>query len=587
MFNSIKNTRFKFSLKITLYYLILGILLLIFYRSSLDSVSETESLIGTELIGPFAFLLLTAIIFNFLVYLSVKRSDQYEEVSSSLTKALEQSSFIITITDDKGIIRFVNSQFTRISGYKSNDVIGKNLSEFAELKSEDFFRILEDLRSGKERFSELCFKKMNGLKFWELASFVSVFNPDDKSTDFVKISLDISDMKNREIELTKQKKKAETMNDAKTQFLANMSQEVRTPMSGIIGMTELMFLTNLTKEQKEYLEIINFSSSTLLAIINDILDFSRIETGKLKLETIEFNIRDLIYKTCQILDFDARKKKLSLKLNVQDKIKYNIIGDPLRINQIIINLLKNSIKYTEKGSIDINLTETLSENDKVRLLFEVKDTGIGFPKETLDNLFINISNSDYTPDLEYKGTGLGLAIVKHLVGMMNGELKVESKVGIGSVVTFELLFDKSKLADKTPKVGVEKKAVVKKDDTVKILVAEDNIVNQRLVKELLMRKSYNVVIVENGLKIFDAMEENRFDIILMDVQMPVMDGLEATSIIREIEKGTGKHTPIIGITAYSVKADKEKCLDVGMDDYLSKPFVKEEFYKIVEKYIKK
>jgi len=136
------------------------------------------------------------------------------------------------------------------------------------------------------------------------------------------------------------------------------------------------------------------------------------------------------------IGFRCSKKKLSLKLNVQDKIKYNIIGDPLRINQIIINLLKNSIKYTEKGSIDINLTETLSENDKVRLLFEVKDTGIGFPKETLDNLFINISNSDYTPDLEYKGTGLGLAIVKHLVGMMNGELKVESKVGIGSVVTF-------------------------------------------------------------------------------------------------------------------------------------------------------
>ena len=587
MMNSIKNTRFKFSLKITLYYLILGILLLIFYRSSLDPISESESLLGIELIGPFAFLLLTAIIFNFLVYLSVKRSDHYEDVSSSLTKALEQSSFIITITDDKGIIRFVNSRFTRISGYKSNDVIGKNLSEFAEMKAEDFFRILEDLRSGKERFSELCFKKMNGLEFWELASFVSVFNPDKKSTDFVKISLDISDMKNREIEMTKQKEKAETMNDAKTQFLANMSQEIRTPMSGIIGMTELMFLTNMTKEQKEYLEIINFSSSTLLAIINDILDFSRIETGKLKLETIEFNIRDLIYKTCQILDFDARKKKISLKLNVQDKIKYNVVGDPLRINQIIINLLKNSIKYTEKGSIDVNLTETLSEDNKVRLFFEVKDTGIGFPKETLDNLFINISNSDYSPDLEYKGTGLGLAIVKHLVRMMNGELKAESKEGTGSVVTFELPFEKSKPAEKIPKVGVEKKVGGKKDDSISILVAEDNIVNQRLVKELLVRKSYNVVIVENGLKIFDAMEENKFDIILMDIQMPVMDGLEATSIIREIEKGTGRHTPIIGITAYSVKADKEKCLDVGMDDYLSKPFVKEEFYKIVEKYIKK
>jgi PAS domain S-box-containing protein len=294
-------------------------------------------------------LLITAIIFNFLVYLSVKKSDQFEEVSSSLTKALEQSSFIITITDEKGIIRFVNSKFTRVSGFKSNDVIGKSLSEFTEMNPDDFYRILEDLRSGKERFSELCFKKMSGLKFWELASFISVFNPENKSNDFVKISLDISDMKNKEIELSKGKEKAELMNDAKTQFLANMSQEVRTPMSGIIGMTELMFLTSLTKEQKEYLEIINFSSSTLLAIINDILDFSRIETGKLKLENIEFNIKDLTYKTCQILDFDARKKKLSLKLNIQDKIKYNVVGDPLRINQIVINLLKHSIQFTAKG----------------------------------------------------------------------------------------------------------------------------------------------------------------------------------------------------------------------------------------------
>jgi len=562
-------------------------LLIFFHYAILSSLSEIGSGIGLSIIGSLAFLILTTVIFYFLVYLSLRRSDQYEEVSSTLSKALEQSSFIITITDDKGIIRFVNPRFTRISGYKSNDVIGKNLSEFAEMKPEDFFRILEDLRSGKERFSELCFKKMNGLKFWELASFVSVFNPDSKSNDFVKISLDITDMKSKEIELSKAKEKAEAMNNVKTQFLANMSQEIRTPMSGIIGMTELMFLTSLTKEQKEYLEIINFSSSTLLAIINDILDFSRIETGKLKLENIEFNIRDLIYKTCQILDFDARKKKLSLKLNIQDKIKYNIVGDPLRINQIIINLLKNSIKYTDKGTVELNLSETKKENNKVRLFFKVKDTGVGLPKETIDSLYDNISSPDYSTDIEYKGTGLGLAIVKHLVRMMKGEMEAESTEGKGSVITFEIPFEKAKPAEKAAKITEEKKAKVKKEGGVNILVAEDNVVNQRLVKELLIRKNYNVVIVENGLKIFDAMEEGKFDIVLMDIQMPVMDGLEATSIIREIEKGTGKHTPIIGITAYSVKADRGKCIEAGMDDYLSKPFVKEEFYKLIEKYIRK
>ena len=562
-------------------------MLIFFHYAIIGSLSEIGSGIGLSIIGSLAFLILTTVIFYFLVYLSLRRSDQYEEVSSTLSKALEQSSFIITITDDKGIIRFVNPRFTRISGYKSNDVIGKNLSEFAEMKPEDFFRTLEDLRSGKERFSELCFKKMNGLKFWELASFVSVFNPDSKSNDFVKISLDITDMKSKEIELSKAKEKAEVMNNVKTQFLANMSQEIRTPMSGIIGMTELMFLTNLTKEQKEYLEIINFSSSTLLAIINDILDFSRIETGKLKLENIEFNIKDLIYKTCQILDFDARKKKLSLKLNIQDKIKYNIVGDPLRINQIIINLLKNSIKYTDKGTVELNLTETKKEDNKVRLLFKVKDTGIGLPKETIDSLYDNISSPDYSPDIEYKGTGLGLAIVKHLVKMMNGEMKAESTEGKGSVITFEIPFEKAKPVEEAAKVTEEKKVKIKREGGINILVAEDNVVNQRLVKELLIRKNYDVVIVENGLKIFDAMEEGKFDIVLMDIQMPVMDGLEATSIIREIEKGTGKHTPIIGITAYSVKADREKCVDAGMDDYLSKPFVKEEFYKLIEKYLKK
>lgn len=408
--------------------------------------------------------------------------------------------------------------------------------------------------------------------------------PDNKKTNT------ISEINEKFNNLIAEKQKIEALNEAKTQFLSNMSQEIRTPMSGIIGMTELMLLTNLTKEQREYLDIINFSSSTLLAIINDVLDFSRIETGKLKLEKLEFNIKELINKTSQILDFDAKRKKLSLNIGIDEKIDYNIIGDPLRVNQIIINLLKNSLNSTEKGHIELELRELSREKNKVWLEFKISDTGCGMSREKLNLIFGDINGKEPTdeiPPFEYRGTGLGTAIVKHLILLMRGKLTVESIENEGSVFTIQLPFETASPHLIKP---VKKEVVPHETKTKKkanILVAEDNIVNQRLVKELLARKDYEVTIVENGLKIFDILEQSNFDIILMDIQMPVMDGLEATAIIREIEKGTGKHIPIIGITAYAVKADREKCLSVGMDDYLAKPFIKEEFYDMLDKYLGK
>lgn len=403
---------------------------------------------------------------------------------------------------------------------------------------------------------------------------------------------DSKEIKEKFNKLLSEKQKLEALNDAKTLFLSNMSQEIRTPMSGIIGMTELMLLTSLTKEQKEYLDIINFSSGTLLAIINDILDFSRIETGKLKLEKLEFNIRELVYKTSQILDFDAKRKKLSLNIGVDEKINYNILGDPLRVNQILINLLKNSLNSTEKGHIELELKELKRENDKVWIEFKITDTGCGMPKDKIDVLFGDINGKEPTgeiPRFEYRGTGLGTAIVKHLLLLMDGRMSVASTENEGSVFTLEIPF--GYVTPRIIKPVKKEEAPPAKETTVtkkaSILVAEDNIVNQRLVKELLVRKNFDVVIVENGLKIFDILEQSHFDIILMDIQMPVMDGLEATAIIREIEKGTGKHIPIIGITAYAVKADREKCINAGMDDYLAKPFIKEEFYNIIDKYLKK
>ncbi len=393
--------------------------------------------------------------------------------------------------------------------------------------------------------------------------------------------------------VTQEKVQAELMNSAKSQFLSNMSQEIRIPMSGIIGMTELMMLTNVSKEQKEYLDIINFSSSTLLAIINDILDFSRIESGKLKLENIEFSIKDLVQKTAQILDFEAKRKKLNLKLEISKDINYNIYGDPLRINQILINLTKNAVKYTEMGMVTISLSEISKNSDNAVLRISIKDSGSGFSEEIIQKLFGSLDNSGrvkLTKDFQYTGVGFGIPIIRHLVGMMGGEMFLISETGKGSEIALNLPF-KLSTEDAAKPTGITisnefsgKEGEDKPHDQINILVAEDNVVNQRLVKELLSRKSYQVTIVENGLKIFDVLENTRFDAILMDIQMPIMDGLEATSIIREIEKGTGKHIPIIGITAYAVKADKEKCVSAGMDDYMSKPFVKEEFYKMIEKY---
>jgi signal transduction histidine kinase/CheY-like chemotaxis protein len=388
-----------------------------------------------------------------------------------------------------------------------------------------------------------------------------------------------------------EKVQAEIMNSAKSQFLTNMSQEIRIPMSGIIGMTELMMLTNVNKEQKEYLDIINFSSSTLLAIINDILDFSRIESGKLKLENIEFSIKDLVHKTAQILDFEAKRKNLQLKLDISKDINYNVYGDPLRINQILINLTKNAVKYTDSGTVSISLSEASKNDNEAKLKITIKDTGKGFDSDITEKLFgmpDNTGKIKLTKDFQYTGIGFGIPIIRHLVALMEGEMFLHTEPGKGSEISINIpfKFSSEEASKKTESVTAEGTATheEKPHDQTNILVAEDNIVNQRLVKELLVRKNYKVTIVENGLKIFDVLESTRFDAILMDIQMPIMDGLEATSIIREIEKGTGKHIPIIGITAYAVKADKEKCISAGMDDYMSKPFVKEEFYSMIEKY---
>ncbi len=581
-----QNQNHRNALRTTFFYFLFGLIFFIINDIYITNFGDINYHL-LELGQNFSFLILSGILFYFLVFFSTKKQITPETEFFSLRLALYNSSFMVVITDGKGIIKEVNPKFVSLTGYKPDEVLGKVISDFALSSPEVFNKRFEDLKSKNENFAEICFKKQNGEQYFEIATILPLQDKKTDDIEYVKISADISQIKDREIQLETDKTKAEVLNQSKTQFISSLSQEIRTPMSGIIGMSELLMLTDLSKQQRDYLEIINFSSGTLLAIINDILDFSRIETGKLKLEKIDFDLKQLVNKTVQVLDLDARKKQLSMKVSFDSSIDPRVSGDPLRLNQILLNILKNSVRQADKGIVEISITEKSRENDKVRLSFKITDQGAPISEKIIEEMRFSNNKPMIASDFEYKGLGLGFTIVKHVLMLMKGDLSIMSGQPRGNTVIMEIPFDLPEVATEhyIPAPEIRK---VKSDQLserkINILVAEDNFVNQRLVKELLARKNYNVDIVENGLKIFDLLEEKRFDIILMDIQMPVMDGLEATSIIREIEKGTGRHTPIIGITAYSVIADREKCLKAGMDDYLQKPFIKEEFYEMISKY---
>jgi len=650
-----------------------------------------------------------------------KAEKTLRQSKQEFTAIFMNSPVAMVYLDEKGNIVNINSRFTELFGYTLEEIKDRNIDDgmiHPPGKIEEAKKITNKAFEGNF-YCETIRKKKDGTLF-PVSISVSNIKIDGQIKGVIGAYVDITERKLAEKEILRARKEAESASRTKSIFLASMSHEIRTPMNAIVGMVELLTSTTLSDEQKEYLEMLKISANNLLDIINNVLDISKIEAGQLELEKTAVDLQEVVESVGITLGSTAAQKGLELICHVEPDVPRYIIGDPTRLRQILINLVGNSLKFTEKGEVALSVEKVKSEDDKIDLLFKVRDTGIGIPKGKLSKIFESFTQVDAATTRKYGGTGLGLNISKQLVELMGGKIWVESELGKGSTFKFtvsstvikkaeeievahpeikglkvlilddnatnRLIVRKTLLSwgsisvetedgisalkelkssqgkgepyqliltdrnmpemdgfevaekirelpgyEKIPiimlssdkgagdvqrakelgmadfilkpvrrsrlysailkaiKSGKEEKVTEKaraesflKGKPLRVLLAEDNLVNQKLGVRLLGKQGWQVVVANNGKEAVELVQKDGFDLVLMDVQMPEMDGIEATKEIRKREKETGRHIPIIALTANAFEEDRKKCLEAGMDEYATKPIKIDELFSIIE-----
>ena len=519
--------------------------------------------------------------------------DVYErEVTKELIRAKRESEVVLgNITEGviqitkEGVITYVNSSATLLTASDEERLLG---THFVDLFSGSSQEIVAKIMKGSGD-DTVVRGENTAIVLTErrvLLTFLPIFT---EERSFVIVIQDITERKNTERKLTQAKKLAEQANKAKSSFLANMSHDIRTPMNGIIGMAQLALNSELTPEQQNFLKNIKTSANGLLSLLNDILDFSKIEAGQMLMESNDFSLPSTLDNIISMMTFTAEEKGLELTLQCDSLALPAVVkGDELRLRQILVNLIGNSIKFTEKGSVTLKVIPKNREDNQVGLHFMVIDTGIGIPAEKQETIFSSFSQVDSSTTRKFGGTGLGLTISKQLVEMMGGRIWCESAEGQGAQFHFTVVLehgDEQKIRQHSDTISSTVKGLT-------ILLVEDNEINRDLACMVLEQDSHQVIEAEDGLKGLEILAEQDVDLILMDVQMPIMDGLTASTIIRASENDNdlsqfalstslqerlvkqckGRHVPIVAMTANAMVGDQEKCLAAGMNDYLTKPF---------------